>query len=152
MILFFPYVRAPRRCRRRTRPTSTGSDRGHSVEPRLLGGDKPEGGPVKVAVTARDTRDQPVPNDSHRWHRGASGNDEQLARLGGIRIPEHRRSYVTLPVPRMLARHDRRSRRANCAHREVDRAGHQTRGQTVETVVAGPEYDFVYGIVVWQHA
>ncbi len=49
--------------------------------------------------------------------RGASGNDEQLARLGGVRIPEHRRSDVTLPVPGMLARHSRRGRGTNCAHR-----------------------------------
>jgi len=82
----------------------------------------------------------------------AGGNDEQLARLGGIRIPEHRRSYVPLPVPRMLVRHGRRGRRANCAHRQVDRAGHETRGQTVEIVIAVAEHDFAYGIIVRQHA
>ncbi len=82
----------------------------------------------------------------------ASGDDEQLARLGSIRIPEHRRSYITLSVARMLARQERRSRRANRAHRQMDCAGHQTRGQTVETDVPATEHDFAHGIVVRQHA
>ena len=70
--------------------------------------------------------------------RDASGDDEQLARLGSIRISEHRRSYVALSVPRMLAREQRRGRRADRAHRQMDRAGHQTRGQTVETISPRP--------------
>ena len=84
--------------------------------------------------------------------RCAGGDDEQLARLGGIRISEHRRSDVALPVPRMLARQQRGGRRADRAHRQMDRAGHQTRGQTVETIVAATEHDFAHGIVVRQHA
>jgi len=33
----------------------------------------------------------------------ASGNDERLARLGSVRIPEYRRSYVALSIARVLA-------------------------------------------------
>ncbi len=35
--------------------------------------------------------------------RSASGDNEQLARLGSVRIPEYRRSYVALSIARMLA-------------------------------------------------
>src|SRR5713101_6913033 len=54
-----------------TRPPSFGSDRGHGVDSRFLRGDKAEGGPVELAVTARDPRDQPVPDHAHRRHRDA---------------------------------------------------------------------------------
>ena len=36
--------------------------------------------------------------------RGAGGDDEELARLGGVRISKDRRGDVALPVTRMLAR------------------------------------------------
>jgi len=34
----------------------------------------------------------------------------------------------------------------------MDRAGHQTGGQTAETDVLATAHDFAHGIVVWQHA
>ena len=34
----------------------------------------------------------------------------------------------------------------------MDRAGHQPRGETVETKVFATEYDFAHGVVVRQHA
>jgi hypothetical protein len=34
----------------------------------------------------------------------------------------------------------------------MDRAGHQTRGKTVDIIVAATEYDFAHGLVVRQHA
>ena len=83
--------------------------------------------------------------------RDAGGDNEQLARLGGIRIPEDRRGYVALPVPRMLACEHRRGRRTYRAHRQVNCTRHQTRGQTVEIVVAATKHDLAHGIVVWQH-
>ena len=84
--------------------------------------------------------------------RGAPGNDEQLARLGGIRISEYRRGHVALSVPGVLAREQRRRRRADRAHRQMDRAGVQPRRQTVEVSVPAAEHDLVHGIVVRQHA
>jgi hypothetical protein len=84
--------------------------------------------------------------------RDAGGDKEQLPCFGRIRIPEHRRSYVALSEPRMLARQQRGSRGANRAHRQMDRARHQARGQTVEIVVPVTEHDFAHGGVVRQHA
>ena len=91
------------------------------------------------------------------WQRSTSavdagGDDEQLARLGGIRIPEHRRSHIALSVPCMLARQQRCGRRADRAHRQMDRAWHQPCGQTVKVKVAATEHDFAHGGVVRQHA
>ena len=40
-------------------------------EPGFLRGDKPERGPVEIAIATRDTRDQPVPDHADRRHRGA---------------------------------------------------------------------------------
>ena len=81
----------------------------------------------------------------------AGGDDEQLPRLGSIRIAEYRRGYVALSFASMLARKERRSRRANRTHRQMDRAGHQARRQTVKTYVAATEHDFTHSIVVRQH-
>src|ERR1700686_3406609 len=58
-------------CGWRTSPTSIGNARWPGVDPRFLRADYPKGGPVKLALTPRDTRDQPVPDDAHRWHRDA---------------------------------------------------------------------------------
>src|ERR1700691_6363333 len=70
MILFLlSNVRLKRERRRRS--ASTGGDGGHGVEPRFLGSDKPEGGPIELAVTARDSRDKPVPDHVDRGQRGA---------------------------------------------------------------------------------
>src|SRR5260370_13273091 len=77
----------------------------------------------------------------------AGDNDEELARLGGIRISEDRRCNVALSVTRMLAREMRRSRRADRAHRKMNCAGHQSQGETVDADVRTPEHDVANGLV-----
>src|SRR3984957_18265302 len=52
-------------------PTSIGDERRYGVDARLLRGDQPEGGPIEFAVTARDSRDEPVADYVNRRHRGA---------------------------------------------------------------------------------
>ena len=84
--------------------------------------------------------------------RGAGGDNEQLARLGGIGIAEHRRSYVALPVPCVLVRQLRRGRRANGAHRQMDRSWIQPCRQASHVKVAAAEHDIARGGVVRQHA
>ncbi len=34
----------------------------------------------------------------------------------------------------------------------MDRAGHQTCGQTIDTNITATAHDFAHGVVVWQHA
>ncbi len=80
------------------------------------------------------------------WNAG--GNDKELARLGGIRIPEHRRRDVALPVARMLVGEVRRSGGTERAHGKVNCAGHQSRRKTVDAEILTPKDDVANSVVV----
>src|ERR1700749_4837303 len=69
MVLFLIFsARALRRpSDEQVQPLSVG-DRRYGVESGILCGNPSKRGPVKLAVTTRDSRDQPVPNDAYRWH------------------------------------------------------------------------------------
>ena len=82
----------------------------------------------------------------------ARGDDEQLARLGGIWIAEHRCRDIALSVPHVLAHQDRGRRGADRTHRQMDRAWHQTRCKTAKVIVVATKHDFAHGGVVRQHA
>src|SRR3981189_1782031 len=71
---------------------------------------------------------------------GAGGDDKKLPRLRGIGISEDRRRDVALAVARMLAREVGGSGRTDRAHREVNRARHQSKGKTVEAEIGTPEH------------
>ena len=68
---------------------------------------------------------------------GASGDDEQLAGLGGIRISEDRRCDVALCISRVLARELGCRRGADGAHRQMNGARDQAPASP-PTVRSGP--------------
>src|ERR1700716_840060 len=84
--------------------------------------------------------------------RGAGRDHKKLPRLGGIGISEDRRRDVALAVARMLAREVGGSGRTDRAHREVNRARHQSKGKTVEAEIGTPEHDVTNSRIVRQHA
>ena len=57
---------------------------------------------------------------------GAGGDNEELARLGGVRIPEDWRRHIALPVTRMLRREVRCNGCADCAHGKMYCSGLQS--------------------------
>src|SRR3977135_4723472 len=84
--------------------------------------------------------------------RGAGGDDKKLPRLGGIGISEDRRRDVALAIARMLAREVGGGGRTDCAHREMNRARHQSKGKTIEAEIGTPEHDVTNSRIVRQHA
>jgi hypothetical protein len=82
--------------------------------------------------------------------RSATGNNKELAGLGRIRVAEHGCCHVALSAPRMGDRELRGSRRADCAHREMDAARPEPGGETLASLAA--ERDLAHGLVVRQDA
>ncbi len=84
--------------------------------------------------------------------RGAGGDNEELARPGGFRIPEHRRRDIALPATGVLGRETRRGGRADRAHRKMNGAPLQSRCETLDAGVSSSERDLASGGVVGHHA
>src|SRR5208337_1541622 len=82
----------------------------------------------------------------------AGGDNEELARPGGVGIPEDRGRDVALPVTGVLRREEGRSGRADRAHRKMNCATLQPRDETLEAGVVSPERDIANGGVVRHHA
>src|SRR5258708_28949599 len=65
---------------------------------------------------------------------------------------EHRRCHVTLAVTGMLPREIARSARADRAHRKMNGAAPQSRGEPFSTDVCAPKRGLENGVIIRQHA